>query len=61
MKRQSSYGTVGLTPTLACLYCKCSISKAIEKGVPPKRIKKCIQPWEEKWDSYRKLEKSETL
>ena len=55
--RQSSCGTLGLPPELACNHCIASINKSLMKGLVSKRIKKCSQPWLPKWAHHRELEK----
>ena len=55
--RQSSCGLLGLPSDLACSHCAPSIYKATLKGVQPKRIKKCSQPWHSKWAKHRELVK----
>ena len=57
--RYSSCGELGLPHLppngLACTNCILSITKAFNKGVRPKRIMKCKQPWAAKWANYREL------
>jgi len=55
--RNASCGSLGLPPNLACQWCEPSISKALQKGLLPKVIKKCVQPWASKWANHRELEK----
>ena len=59
--RYSSCGEVGLPylypNDLACTNCIPSIIRASSKGVRPKRIMKCKQPWAAKWANHRELEK----
>ena len=55
--QRSSYGLLGLPSDLACSHCAPSIYKATLKGVQPKRIKRCSQPWHFKWAKHRVLEK----
>ena len=47
--RHSSCGELNLPhlspDNLACIYCKPSIIKTLEKGGRPKRINKYSQPW----------------
>ena len=57
VKRQSSCGTLELPPELACHLCVPSIRKSLIKNTPPKRIKKCSQPWLPKWSNHHKIEK----
>ena len=61
--RHSSYSELNLPHLppdyLACTHCKPSISKASEKGVRPKRIKKCSQLWTKKRANHRELSKVE--
>ena len=52
-----SCGTMSLPPNLAYSYCKPSIIKANEKGIEPKRIKKCMQPWHHRWATHQEIEK----
>ena len=55
--RNASCGSLGLPPNLACQWCEPSISRALQKGLLPKVIKKCVQPWASKWANHRELEK----
>ena len=48
---------LGLPPELACHLCMPSIRKSLIKNTPPKRIKKCSQPWLPKWSNHREIEK----
>ena len=57
--RYSSCGELGLPHLppngLACTNCISSITKAFIKGVRPKRIMKCKQPWAARWANHREL------
>ena len=55
--RQSSCGMLGLPPDLACYHCVPSIRKSLIKNTPPKRIRRCSQPWLPKWSNHREIEK----
>ena len=55
--RFSSCGTLGLPHEMTCTICKPSISKANLKGVPPKKLKKCYQPWDQRWAMHRDIGK----
>ena len=55
--RQSSCGLLDIPLDIACHHCVPSITKSIQNGKACKRIKKCTQPWLEKWANHRELEK----
>ena len=57
LTRNATCGSLGLPQDLACEWCKPSISRALKKGIEPKRIKKCVQPWALKWGNHRELRK----
>ena len=51
--RHSICGTLCLPPDLACVYCKPSIQKAVEKNSKTiKVIKKCVKPFSIKWQQH---------
>ena len=55
--RNTTCGSLKLPVILACEYCKPSIIKALSKGIAPKIIKKCRQPFASKWSRHRELTK----
>ena len=56
--RHSTCGTLCLPPGLACVHCKPSIQKALEKNTKPiKVIKKCVKPFSIKWQKHREVRK----
>ena len=55
--RNSSCGTLKLTSELACYNCQPNIIRANLLGIEPRRIKKCICPFDEKWANHREIEK----
>ena len=57
MWRRAGCGTVGLPVELACEKCKYNISQSTIKGRPPKLLKKCTKPWDEKWKTHREEQK----
>ena len=57
--RSSSCGTLNLPPALSCDRCRRSILKCLHNGTKPKKLKKCTQPWGERWKNHRELGKVE--
>ena len=55
--RNTTCGSLNLPVNLACQYCKPTITKALSKGIVPKIIKKCNEPFASKWSSHRELNK----
>ena len=55
--RNTTCGSLNLPVNLACQYCKPTITKALSKGIAPKKIRKCNQPFALKWSSHRELTK----
>ena len=51
--RRSTCGTLRLPYKLACIFCKPSILKAETSGKTPRRIAKCMRPFDEKWKDHR--------
>ena len=57
LTRTSSCGPAGLPVNLACEYCVPSIQRSKIEGIPPKKIKKCLQPWDFRWANHREIAK----
>ena len=55
--RNSSCGSLCLPVDLACVFCKPTINRYILTGNPPKKIKKCIRPFDMKWKNHREQSK----
>lgn len=51
--RFSTCGSLCLPVELACDECKKSIENAIRKNLKPKKMKKCLKPFGEKWKTHR--------
>ena len=51
--RGSTCGTLKLPYKLACMFCKPSIFKYEVNGEKPRRIAKCIRPFDDKWKDHR--------
>ena len=61
VNQYSTCGSLGLPPDLACIWCVPSISRPLQKGIAPRKIKKCIRPWISKRGNHRETEKVRVL
>ena len=57
MTRSSTCGSLGLPPDLCCFKCEPNITRALQKGIKPRNIKQCIQPWLSKWSNHNEINK----
>ena len=55
--RSSTCGSLGLPPDLCCFKCEPSITRALQKGIKAKNMKKCIQPWLSTWSNHNEINK----
>ena len=55
--RSSTCGSLLLPVELACEKCKNNIQLAMLKNKNPRKIKKCIRPWDIKWKNHREINK----
>ena len=51
--RSSTCGSLKLPHRLACMFCKPSLLKYEVNGKIPRRIKRCIRPFDDKWKDHR--------
>ena len=55
--RHATCGSLCLPSHLACIYCQSSISRSKLNGRPPRKIKKCLRPFDIKWSNHREESK----